>query len=129
MKIEHTELLAQFEAFEVNPAAFGHREHVQVAYEMLHKYGFLDASAKYAEAINTIATKAGAPEKFNVTITLAFLSLIAERIHTTEQSSFEEFLAKNEDLLSKGILTRWYSTEQLNSDFARTHFLLPDRAA
>lgn len=129
MKIEHSELLAQFEAFEVNPAEFGHREHVQVAYEMLHKYEFLDASAKYAQVINTMATKAGVPEKFNVTITLAFLSLIAERIHTTEQSSFEEFLAKNEDLISKEILSKWYSTEQLNSDFARTHFMLPSRAA
>ena len=129
MTIKYSELLTQFEAFEVNPAEFGHHQHIQVAYEMLHKYGFLDASAKYANAINTIATNAGAPEKFNVTITFAFLSLIAERIHNTKQSTFEEFLAQNEDLLSKGALDKWYSNEQLESDFARTHFLLPSRAA
>ena len=129
MTIKYSELLTQFEAFEVNPAEFGHQKHIQVAYEMLHKYGFLDASAKYANAINTIATNAGAPEKFNVTITFAFLSLIAERIHNTKQSTFEEFLAQNEGLLSKGALDKWYSNEQLESDFARTHFLLPNRAA
>jgi hypothetical protein len=130
MKIEYSELLKQFEAFEINPAEFGHREHVQVAYEMLHKYGYLEACAKYANAINTIATNAGAPEKFNVTITFAFLSLIAERIHgPTKWSSFEEFLARNGDLLSKNALSRWYSNEQLQSDFARTHFLLPRKAA
>lgn len=127
---EYSKLLAQFEAFEVDPSKFGHRQHVQVAYEMLHKYGYLEACAKYANAINTIATNAGAPEKFNVTITFAFLSLIAERIHgTTECSSVDEFLAQNEDLLAKDALSKWYSSEQLQSDFARTHFLLPNKAA
>lgn len=123
-----SELLEQFEAFEVNPAEFGHHQHIQVAYEMLNKYGFLDASAKYANAIRTMATNAGAPKKFNMAITLAFLSLIAERLHSTEQNSFEEFLTKNKDLLSKNLLSRWYSKEQLNSDFARSHFLLPKSA-
>ncbi len=130
MTEEYSELLTQFEAFEVDPSKFGHRQHVQVAYEMLHKYGYLEASAKYANAINTIATHAGAPEKFNVTITFAFLSLIAERIHVTASwSSFEEFLEQNEDLLSKSALSKWYSSDQLQSDFARTHFLLPNKAA
>lgn len=128
MTIEYSELLAEFEALAVNPAEFGHLQHIQVAYEMLHKYSFLDASAKYASSINTIATNAGAPEKFHMTITLAFLSLIAERIHTTKQSNFAEFLEKNEDLLSKEVLSKWYSDEQLNSDLARTHFLLPNLA-
>jgi hypothetical protein len=125
MTMESSELLTKFEAFEVDPAEFGHRQHIQVAYEMLHKYSFLDASAKYANVINTIATNAGAPEKFHVTITLAFLSLIAERIHTTKPTSFEGFLEKNDDLLSKEVLGRWYSDEDLKSDFARTHFMLP----
>ena len=129
MTPQNSELLAQFEACDVDPAQFGHRQHIQAAYEMLHRYSFLDASAKYAQAINTIATRAGAPEKFNVTITFAFLSLIAERIYVTGQSSFEQFLAENEDLLSRGALDKWYSSEQLQSEFARTHFLLPGRAA
>ena len=122
----HTsELLKQFETHAIDPGAFGHKEHVVVAYEMLHKYSFLDASAKYATAINTIATRAGAPEKFHMTITLAFLSLIAERVHTTSQSNVDEFLAQNTDLLSKNVLSKWYSDEQLKSELARTHFLLP----
>ena len=129
MTDDYSELTKQFEAHDVDASAFGHREHVLVGYEMLHRYNFLDASAKYSTAINTIATNAGAPEKFHVTITLAFLGLIAERAHTTEHSNFEEFLAKNEDLMSKRMLAKWYSDSQLNSDFARTHFLLPNLAA
>ena len=129
MKTQYSELTRQFEAYEVDAGAFGHREHVLVAYEMLHRYSFLEASAKYARAINTIATNAGAPEKFNMTITLAFLSLIAERIHTTRHSNFEKFLAQNKDLLSRSVLSKWYPAEQLKSDLARTHFLLPRVAA
>lgn len=126
VQTQSSELLEQFEAHEVDPGAFGHKEHVVVAYEMLYKYSFLDASARYATAINAIATRAGAPEKFHMTITLAFLSLIAERVHTSSQSNIDEFLAQNPDLLSKRVLSKWYPDEQLKSELARTHFLLPD---
>ncbi len=129
MTIQYSALLTQFEALEVNAAEFGHRQHIQVAFEMLHKYSYIEACAKYSNAINTIATNAGASDKFNVTITFAFLSLIAERIHGTSWSSFEEFLSRNEDLLSRDALGKWYSNEELQSDFARTHFLLPSKAA
>jgi hypothetical protein len=122
-------LLTQFEALEVDPAEFGHREHLQVAFEMLHKYGYLDASSRYANAINTMATNAGAADKFNVTITFAYLSLIAERMHADPQLDFEAFLANNPDLMSGSALDRWYSSEELASDFARTHFLLPGKVA
>lgn len=130
MTNDHAALLTRFEATDVDPAQFGHRQHVQVAYGMFRKYDFLEACTKYANAIDKIATKAGAPDKFNITITLAFLSLIAERIHKTKGcASIEEFLALNEDLLSSNILSRWYTREQLQSEFARTHFLLPNQAA
>ena len=122
-------LLDQFETFDVNPAEFGHRQHVQVAFEMLHKYGYLEACGKYAHAINTIATNAGAADKFNVTITFAFLSLIAERIYANTALNFEAFLDENPDVLSKHALDKWYSSDELATDFARTHFLLPSKAA
>lgn len=129
MAIQYSALLTQFEALKVNAAEFGHRQHVQVAFEMLHKYSYIEACTKYSNAISTIATNAGASDKFNVTITFAFLSLIAERIHGTSWASFEDFLSRNEDLLSRDALGKWYSNEELQSDFARTHFLLPSTAA
>jgi len=128
--IQYSDLLTQFEAFNVNVAEFGHRQHVQVAFEILHKYNYIDACAKYSNIISTIASNADAADKFNVTITFAFLSLIAQRINgTANWSDFEEFLKQNEDLLSKDALEKWYSSEELQSDFARTHFLLPGKAA
>lgn len=129
MSADYSNLTKQFEAHKIEPDTFGHREHILVAFEMLQRYSFLDASAKYVNAIKTIAARAGAPEKFHMTITLAFLSLIAARMHSTESANVDEFIANNKDLLSKAVLNKWYSDSQLESDFARTHFLLPERAA
>ena len=120
-------LTDQFESHELDAKEFGHMEHVQVAYEMLHRYDFLDAATRYSGAIKALATRAGAPEKFNVTITLAFLSLIAERANETGHPDINQFLALNEDLKSGSVLKNWYTSEALQSDFARTHFLLPDK--
>ncbi|MCH9670017.1 MAG: hypothetical protein K0U93_01085 [Gammaproteobacteria bacterium] len=123
-------LLRQFEFLGIDPDRFGHREHLQAGYEMLRKYPFLEASSRYAVAINAMATRAGAPEKFHVTVTLAFLSLIAERLELSDSSGradFDAFIAANQELLAPNLLERWYSPERLHSELARSQFVLPDR--
>jgi len=129
MNAESGELTRRFEARTLDAAAFGHREHVQVAWEMLRRYDFLDAVARYANGIRAIANEAGVPDKFNLTITLAFMSLIAERAQVAEYDRFEEFLAANDDLLRRDVLRQWYTDDQLGSELARTLFLLPRAAA
>lgn len=117
-----------FEAHEINNSQFRHSEHVRVAFDLLRKYDFIDASAKYAKGIRTIAAKAGAPEKFNLTITYAFMSLIAEKLSVDPSIEFDTFVSVNPDLMSKDVLLRWYDKERLNSDWARSVFLLPSAA-
>lgn len=129
MSTKYSELTRSFEACDIDASAFGHVDHVGVAYEMLRSYDFLTACLKYAECINTIATKAGAARKFNTTITLAFLSLIAERLEVTRHNTYDEFISQNQDLVSGNILEKWYTPERLRSDLARTVFLMPDAAA
>jgi len=129
MSRNYETLTRSFEECDIDAGAFGHIDHIGVAYEMLRRYDFLDASVKYSECINTIATKAGAARKFNTTITLAFLSLVAERTQATRYETFDDFIAQNQDLLSSNVLARWYSTERLQSDLARSVFLMPDAAA
>ncbi len=124
--ISSTALARSFEIGELDPAAFKHTDHVAVAYEMLGAYEFLEACNKYASSISALAERAGAPKKFNATITLAFLSLIAERMASGEYKNYEEFIAQNQDLRSKNVLERWYSPERLNCDTARAVFLMPD---
>jgi len=125
----YAELVRSFEDCNIDASAFGHMDHIGVAYEMLRNYDFLNASVKYSECINTIATRAGAAQKFNITITLAFLSLIAERMEATRHETFDDFIEQNQDLLSDSVLAKWYSPERLRSDLARTIFLMPDAVA
>ena len=129
MSKNYVELARSFEDCDIDASAFGHIDHIGVAYEILRTYDFLNASLKYSECINTIATRAGAGQKFNTTITLAFLSLIAERMEASRHETFDKFIAQNQDLLSGNVLARWYSPERLRSDLARTVFLMPDAAA
>jgi len=129
MSKNYEKLTRAFETCDIDSSAFGHIDHIGVAYEMLRRHDFLNASVKYSECINTIATRAGASQKFNTTITLAFLSLIAERMETTPHDTFDVFIEKNQDLLSKNILEKRYSSERLRSELARTVFLMPDVVA
>lgn len=129
MTIQYSELLTQFETLEIDPKTFGHAEHVQVAFEMLHKYNYLDACTKYMKVIDVLAKSVGAHDKLNITITFAFLSLIAERIYENKELEYVEFINKNPDLLSSKALAKYYSKDDLTSDFARTHFLLPNRVS
>jgi hypothetical protein len=129
MSTNYKEFLHSFEQYDIDASAFGHIDHIGVAYEMLLQYDFLTASINYSDCIKTIATRAGAGRKFNTTITIAFLSLIAERMEGSEQGTFEVFIENNQDLLSRNVLAKWYSPERLQSDAARTVFLMPDVAA
>lgn len=127
-------LLQAFEAREVDPSTFGHADHVRVAYDMLNKYGFMDAALKYGENIDAIATKAGAAGKFNTTITFAFMSLIAERMAldkpvdqaADQAGDYDDFIFRNQDLLSKDMLGKLYSPGRLQSNTACKIFLMPD---
>ncbi len=125
----YDQLVRSFEARDIDASSFTHRDHIAVAYGLLKKLPFLDASVRYAQCLQAIATKAGAKGKYNTTITLAFMGLIAERMHTGSDDDFDEFIARNPDLLEKNPLGKWYTPERLNTDLARKVFLLPDAAA
>ena len=121
------DLLARFEQLEIDAPNFRHRDHIEVAYDMLNKYDFVEACTRYTSTIRAMTEKVGVPEKFNTTITFAFMSLIAERKGLSGPDGLASFLASNPDLLDKDVLKRWYSEERLTSATARGQFLLPDR--
>ncbi|WP_422384745.1 hypothetical protein [Roseibium album] len=116
-----------FEARILDARSFTHRDHIGVACQMLQRYDFLEAAARYGSALKEIATKAGASGKFNTTVTLVFLGLLAERMEVTPHANFDEFLERNPDLFSRSLMDAWYSKERVSSENARQMFLLPDR--
>ena len=121
------ELTAAFEAGTLEPAEFSHTDHVTVAHELLLKYDFLTAAKCYLDCLKALTEKAGVPQKVNTTITLAFLSVIAERMRAKDYQDITTFLNDNEDLLSGDLLARWYTADRLKSNDARTSFLMPDQ--
>ncbi|WP_339762185.1 hypothetical protein [uncultured Hoeflea sp.] len=123
--IDYQQMLMRFQRGEIDPAAFRHADHIGVAYEVLTRHGFFKALAIYADGLKALVEKAGAPEKFNATVTFAYMSAIAERMHRQSSVSAAEFITANPELLSGDVLGR-YSRARLESDVARQVALLPD---
>ena len=119
--------LARFVRGDCDPAHFPHREHVRMAFEVLRRHSFTEAALHCSQALRTMAARAGKPQAYHETITIAFLSLIAERMDKI--ADFESFERCNPELLDKNVLKRWYRPERLASDGARRTFILPDPLA
>jgi hypothetical protein len=120
--------LTRFARGELDPANFPHREHLRMGFEMLRRHNFAETAYHYSLALRTMAARAGRPEAFHQTLTIAFLSLIAERMQSAGGADFVSFAEANPDLMDKSALARWYRPERLTMDAARLTFLLPDLA-
>ena len=117
--------LERFMRGEIDPAKFPHREHVRMAFEMLRRHDFVETALHFSKALRAMVASAGKPQGFHQTITLAFLSVIAERMQAETFVDFAAFMAANPDLGEKSALARWYRPERLATDAARRTFLLP----
>ena len=123
------ELIEQFEDGTLPIEGFHHREHVRTAFLYLTKYPVLEALQIFSRTLRRFAEVRGKLQLYHQTITWAYIFLIQERMaRAGSKQSWEEFARDNPDLLvwKDGILTRFYRTETLTSELARTVFLLPD---
>jgi hypothetical protein len=123
------ELLDKFVDTTLPADQFHHRQHVQVAWLFVQKYGMPLAIGEFSAAIKRFADAKGATGLYHETITWAFLLLIADRQARQPRETWQEFETANADLLSwkPSILDRYYSKELLASDLAKRNFLMPDR--
>ena len=119
------EALRAFETGALDPGQFPHAEHVRLGYEMLGRHSFGEAIFRFSRGLKLLAAKAGKPQIYHETITVAFLALINERRPRETTQTWSEFQAKNADLFDKRCLEKWYGAEQLGTDLARKIFCLP----
>jgi len=94
-------------------------------FELLKRHDFAETAQAYARSIMAMARAAGHPEKFHMTITLAMLSAIAERM-PDERSDFDTFAEQHPELFDRSFLLNHYTKERLECPLARRTFLLPD---
>jgi hypothetical protein len=118
--------LERFVRCDADPRAFSHEQHVRMGFEMLRRHDFAETAYLYSRVLRAMAERAGRPRIFHQTITIAFLSLIAERMRADEPASFADFAARNPDLLEKSLLSRWYRPERLATEISRSSFILPE---
>jgi hypothetical protein len=121
--------LERFVRGEIDAANFPHREHVRMAFELLRRHDFAESAWLYSRALRLMTTRLGKPEAFNQTTTIAFLSLIAERLERGGAPDFAAFARAHPEMLDKGVLSRWYRPDQLTTEVARRTFVLPEPAA
>ena len=120
--------LERFVRGEIDTSAFPHREHVRMAFEMLRRHDFAESVWHFSRTLRAMATRAGKPQAFNQTVTIAFLSLIAERMERDGAPDFAAFVRAHPEMLDKSALSRWYRPDQLSTEIARRTFVLPEPA-
>ena len=94
------ELIASFELGTLAPMAFGHREHVRVAWIYLTRYEPAEAERRMLTGLRAFATRAGKPDKFDGPLTRAWMAAIADATRA-QPASFDELVSARPDLLDR----------------------------
>jgi len=123
------EFIHRFEADSLPEDSFHHADHVRLAFAYLSECPVLQALDRFASALQRYAAARGKPQLYHETITYAYFFLIRERMARTGATDWDEFPSRNPDLLvwKDGILGRYYRDATLQSDLARSTFLMPDK--
>jgi hypothetical protein len=107
---------------------FGHREHVHLTWLIVRRCGVPAAIGVVSEGIQRTARYAGAPQKYNATVSRAWVELVGHHAKHSADADFATFAQRNAALLDKRLLTRFYRPETLATPEARTGWIEPDLA-
>lgn len=107
---------------------FGHRQHVHLTWLAVRRCGPDAAIDVVSQGIRRTARYAGAPQKYHVTISRAWVELIAHHVAEDDTDDFDAFAESNPPLLDKRLLSRFYRSSTLAGMPARTAWVEPDLA-
>jgi hypothetical protein len=125
-----SQFLAALEGCTLPGTEFRHAAHVRAAYLYLREGSFADAIARMSATLRRYAGAHDKPGLYHETITVAFLSLINERLQRDgDGGGWPGFAAAHRDLLDGRILARYYRPETLKSQIAREVFVLEARVS
>jgi hypothetical protein len=111
-------------------ARFGHRQHVHLTWLAVRRYGPASAITLVSEGIQQTARYAGAPQKYHVTVSRAWVELVGHHAVQPgpDENDFASFIGRNPALLDKRLLARFYRSATLASQQARSGWVEPDLA-
>jgi hypothetical protein len=93
----------------------------------VRRYRTAEAIDLISDGIQRTARYAGAPQKYNATVTRAWVELVDHHAHS-DTATFDAFADRNPALLDKRLLTRFYRAATLASAPARAGWVEPDLA-
>jgi hypothetical protein len=105
---------------------FGHRQHIQLTWLAVRRYGTIPAIDLVSDGIQNVARYQGAPQKYNATVSRAWVELVGHHAKRSHAADFDAFAEQNNALLDKKLLTRFYRSSTLASGAARTGWIEPD---
>src|SRR5213596_410105 len=121
------ELTRALERGEVANQSFHHLSHLHVAWVYLTESSCVEeAAAKMRNTLQRFAASVGNSEKYNETITLFWLHLLAGMRAFGSRESLQQIVHANPRLLEKNFPLAYYSPERLFSDKARASWVEPD---
>ncbi|MET9409263.1 hypothetical protein ABZX90_26405 [Streptomyces sp. NPDC002935] len=99
---------------------FGHRQHVHLTWLAVRRYGTAEAVDLVSDGIRGTARYAGAPQKYDATVSRAWVELVGHHADQSGAADFGSFVNRHPALLDKTLLTRFYRPATLASAEART---------
>jgi CRP-like cAMP-binding protein len=105
---------------------FGHREHMKLTWLAVRRCGTTAAVELISDGIQRTARYAGVPQKYNSTVSRAWVELTAYHMAEAPAETFDELLRRNPGLMDKRLLTRFYHSRTLASPAARCGWVEPD---
>ena len=129
MMLDDESLYARFLEASLTPDDLSHRAHVRLAFVCVRRHPDLaEAAVAFRAALRRLVAALGAGEKYNETLTWAYLVLVHQRMARGNFADSDAFLAAHPDLLDQrhGALSRFYELAAVTSCAeARSLFLLP----
>lgn len=107
---------------------FGHRQHVHLTWLAVHRVGVPAAVDLVSEGIRRTARYSGAPQKYHVTVSRAWVELVGHHATARPEPDFAAFAARHPALLDKRLLSRFYRPATLAGAAARASWAEPDLA-
>jgi hypothetical protein len=106
---------------------FGHRQHINLAFWAVRRYGMPDAIGKVCTWIQQLTAYQRVPQKYHHTVSRAWMEIVAHHVAADPDcADFDAFVDRYPALLDKRLLTRHYRPATLASPEARRDWLEPN---
>jgi hypothetical protein len=121
------ELAAILPAIAGPDGEFGHREHINLAFWSVRRYGMPTATGKVCTWIRQLTAYQRVPQKYHHTVSRAWMEIVAHHVAADQDcADFGVFAFRYPTLLDKRLLSRHYRSSTLASPEARHDWVEPD---